>query len=57
MMDPEIGEGVLTVARTQVQVVPVVPQALPAKTQMLQPEEPPAGRDTKVRFTVGTVVS
>ena len=46
-----------TVARTHVQIVFVFPQALPPKTQMLHPEFPAAGSDTKVTFTVGVVVS
>ena len=55
-MDPLIDPGVETVARTQEHIVFVLPQALPPNTQMLQPEVPAAGSDTKVTFTVGTVV-
>jgi len=47
----------LTVARTHVQMVFDIPQALPAATQMLHPEDPPGGSDTKVTLTFGTVVS
>ena len=56
MMLPEMEAGALTVARTQVQIVFVFPQALPPNTQMLHPEVPAAGSETNVTFTVGTVV-
>ena len=55
--DPEMDDGIETVARTQVQIVLVFPQALPANTQLLHPEVPTGGSDTKLRFTVGVVVS
>ena len=56
MMEPVMDAGAEIVARTQAQIVFVFPQALPPKAQMLQPEFPAAGSDTKVTFTVGTVV-
>ena len=55
-MEPLIDVGADTVARTQVQIVFVFPQALPPKTHTLHPDVPAAGKDTKVTFTVGTVV-
>ena len=55
--DPTILVGALNVARTHVQIVLVLPHALPPNTHMLHPDDPVAGSETKVTFTVGTVVS
>jgi len=55
--DPIILVGALSVARTHVQMLLVLPHALLPKTQMLHPDDPEAGSETKVTFTVGTVVS
>ena len=57
MMEPLIGPGVDNVARTQWHMVFVFPHAFPAKAQMLHPDAAPAGSETNVTFTVGTVVS
>ena len=54
---PEIVPGILKVAHTHEQMLFEFPHALPANTQMLHPEDPLAGNETKVTFTVGTVVS
>ena len=55
--DPEIGAGMLTVARTQVHTVFERPHALPAVTQILHPDDPPGGSETNVTLTVGVAVS
>lgn len=55
--EPEIAPGIFTFARIQVQIEFEFPQAFPPNTQMLQPDAPAAGNETKVTLTVGTVVS
>ena len=55
-MEPEIIPGVESEERTHEQTEPVLPHALPPNTQMLHPEAPPAGSETKVTLTFGVVV-
>jgi len=55
-MLPLTTPGWLTLALTNLQKVALCPQPFPANMQMLYPEAPAGGGETKVTFTEGVAV-